>query len=495
MEYIIGIDTGTSNTKAVAFEFNGKIIASSKVSYSSLPVDEGFHEQDPEVLLNAFIYCLREIVRQLPNDTAAGVCCSSAMHSLMAVDYANKPLSNLITWADNRSSEYAKELFASGKSRQLAIETGTPVHPMSPLCKLIWLRNHTPSVLKVASKFIGIKEYIFFYLFGEYVIDHSIASASGLFDIQKKYWHAEALALAGVPKEKLSIPVATSTVFSKLKKQAAEQTGLSENVPFVIGASDGCLATLGSNAVKEGDCSLTIGTSGAVRMMNTKSQLETDLLFNYILDSKNNVSGGPVNNGGIVLKWYAENFLHKKVDSETDLGWFAETAATAPPGSESLLFLPYLLGERAPVWDADARAVFFGIHACHQPVHFMRSIIEGISFALYQIFLLLEENISPVKNIYCSGGFTGSDLWLRIIADIFCKPVIVSTIRDASATGAAIFGINALGFGTEFRSNESEQRTFLPEEKNSRIYTQLFPVYDSLYGSLKAHFHNLASLR
>lgn len=495
MEYIIGIDTGTSNTKAVAFSFKGKILASSKVAYASLPVDEGFHEQDPQVLLEAFIHCIRDVAIQLPDHILAGISCSSAMHSLMAVDAHNKPLSNLITWADNRSSVYASELHDSGKSHLLTIVTGTPVHPMSPLCKLIWLRKHAPSVFHEAKKFIGIKEFIFYYLFGEYVIDYSIASATGLFDIQRKSWHTDALELAGIEKDKLSSAVETSTSLRKLNTTAAQRLGISVQTPFVIGASDGCLATLGSNAVKQGDCSLTIGTSGAVRMINSKSQLKTDLLFNYILDDEHYVSGGPINNGGIVLKWYAENFLNKKVDSETDLGWFAEIATGAPAGAEGLLFLPYLFGERAPVWNADARAVFFGVHAGHKPVHFMRSIIEGISFALYQILLLLEQNISPVKKIYCSGGFTGSEMWLQIIADIFNKPVIVSTVRDASATGAAILGMKALDIGIEFTGASSEQRTFFPNHSCSRTYQQLFPVYVSLYDSLKSQFNALAALR
>ena len=494
MEYIIGIDIGTSNTKAVAFSFNGKILGSSKVPYASLPVREGFHEQDPDILLNAFLECIRELASKLTEDFLAGVSCSAAMHSLMAVNSDHKPICQLITWADNRSTFYSNELKASGESRKLTIETGTPVHPMSPLCKLIWLRHNDPSVFENAKKFIGIKEYIFFHLFGEYVIDQSIASATGLFDIQKKEWHEKALELAGITKEKLSSPVITSTIFRRLNKQAADQMRISETVPFVIGASDGCLATLGSNAVRAGDCSVTIGTSGAVRMMNHQSQLKTDLLFNYILDEKNYVSGGPINNGGIVLKWYAENFLNKKVDSETDLGWFAEAAAAAPAGSEGLLFLPYLLGERAPVWNADAKAVFFGIHASHKPIHFMRAIIEGISFALYQIYQLLEQNTMPVNSIYCSGGFTGSDMWLQIIADIFNRPVIVSTVRDASATGAAMLGLKALN-NIELSNSISDQRHFLPELTCSSLYRKAFPIYDSLYGSLMLQFSNLASIR
>jgi len=495
MEYIIGVDTGTSNTKAIAFSFDGKILAASNQSYPSIELQEGWHEQDPAVLLNSFITCIRKVVDQLPGHELLGVSCSCAMHSIMAVDEHNGPLCNFITWADNRSASYAKELLVAGVSERLTIETGTPVHPMSPLCKLMWMQQHETGVFGKAYKFISIKEYFFFYLFGVYVIDHSTASATGLFNIKRKTWHAEALQLAGITALRLSDPVPTNTVFRKLYKHASEALSILDTVPFVVGATDGCLATLGSNAIKQGDCSLTIGTSGAVRMMNSSPQLGTDALFNYILDESIYISGGPINNGGIVLKWYAENFLNRKMESESDLTWFAETANTATPGSEGLIFLPYLFGERAPVWDASARAVFFGIHARHLPVHFMRSIIEGISFALYQVMLVLEKNVSPVTNIYCSGGFTTSSMWMQTVADMFNKPVILSTVRDASATGAAILGMKALHYENRFPITEANQKIFQPERKHHQVYQELFPVYVSLYKSLKEQFSELDNFR
>jgi len=173
--------------------------------------------------------------------------------------------------------------------------------------------------------------------------------------------------------------------------------------------------------------------------------------------------------------------------------WFAEMAEEAGHGADGLLFLPYLLGERAPVWDATTSAVFFGIRAQHRPQHFMRAIMEGISFALLQVMELLEKSAGPARNIYCSGGFTKSSLWLQWMADCFGKPMIISTTGDASATGAALMGWQAIGHNGSFQQQESFV-TYYPDEKANAIYRKLYPVYCSLYGSLKEQFSSLNAI-
>jgi gluconokinase len=490
--FIIGIDIGTSGTKAIAFDDAGKIEARTAVSYGVLPSAIGFHEQDPDALLAAFTGVLKTLTTKLPSGSIAGVCCSCAMHSLIAVGNDHEPLTNVISWADNRSAQEAAAIKESSSGKRLALETGTPVHPMSPLCKLVWLRNNQQDVFNRAAKFISIKEYIFFRLFGEYVIDHSMASATGLFDIRTKDWHPEALKTAGITPTRLSKPVKCNAVLKGLTTEMAIATGLDAQTPFIIGATDGCLATTGSQAIHTGDCSLTIGTSGAVRMLTEKPQQQFDTLFNYILTDSLYVCGGPISNGGIVLQWYAENFLNRKLSEDNDMIWFAGMAEEAGPGADGLLFLPYLLGERAPVWDAHASAVFFGIRAQHRPQHFMRAIMEGISFALLQVMELLEKSAGPARNIYCSGGFTRSRLWLQWMADCFGKPMIVSSSGDASATGAALMGWEALGYRTSFQEQQVEAVTYSPDENATAVYRKLYPVYCSLYSSLKEQFSLLS---
>lgn len=473
----------------------GEILANANVSYGAIQPAPGYHEQDPEIFFNAVMSTLEEVVHKNIGHELTGISFSSAMHGLMAVDKEGKPITNIITWADLRSKAEAQKLKASETGARIYEHTGTPIHPMSPLCKLMWMRGNDPAAFSAAFKFISVKEYIFFKLFGEYVIDHSIASATGLFDIYSLKWYEQSLLVAGIHAGQLSTPVNTSYVVNNLKKEYVDFLGIPSDTAFIIGASDGCLANLGSNAVDLGDTAITIGTSGAVRMISERPQYDIkQRIFNYLLTEEKYVSGGAINNGVVLLKWFSENFLDHSFTNMEGFDWYMKQACTVLAGSNGLIFLPYVMGERAPVWDADAKGVFFGIHSKHTKAHFMRSIIEGISFALYQVTKSLEETIAPVTNIYASGGFVHSKEWLQILADIFGKEIHVTNAADASALGAAILGLTALGFLnnlSEAKSFITIQDTYFPDEDQHRIYMANYAVYASLYFKLKEEFLKL----
>ncbi|HXB45188.1 MAG TPA: gluconokinase, partial [Puia sp.] len=370
--------------------------------------------------------------------------------------------------------------------------TGTPIHAMTPLCKILWLKNNEPEIYSGACKFIGIKEYLWYQLFGKYLIDYSLASATGLFNIYEFAWCEESLQLAGISVDKLSTPVDTTCIETGLVKKYKIEFGLDDDMPFVIGGSDGCLANLGSNAIHEGDTSLTIGTSGALRMASAKPKHDRNKrIFNYILTKNIYISGGGMNNGGAVVQWYLKNFLAKSSIGETDIAYSLQMISDIAPGSDGLIFLPYLFGERAPIWNEDARAVFFGINASHTQRHFLRSVVEGISYALYQIGISLEETIGPIKNIHASGGFIQSQTWLQIIADVFNRRVVVSNVADASSLGAAIIGFLAIGLidnTDEVSSQIIVRQEFEPVESNHAIYMRNFLKFSSLYNKLKDEF-------
>lgn len=498
MQYIVGIDIGTSNTKAVAFGMAGEIFGNANVSYGAIQTAPGFHEQDPEIFFNAVMSTLEEVIMKNQDHVLVGISFSSAMHGLMAVDPTGKPITNIITWADLRSKDEAQKLKASEAGTRIYQHTGTPIHPMSPLCKLMWMKENDQVTFAAAFKFISVKEYIFFRLFGDYFIDHSIASATGLFDIYTLKWFKEALAVAGIHANQLSVPVSTTHVFTNLKKKYADSLGIPVDTPFIIGASDGCLANLGTNAVDAGDTSITIGTSGAVRMISEHPQYdEQQRIFNYLLTEEKYVSGGAINNGVVLLKWYTENFLEHSFVNMEGLDWYMEKACSVGSGCNGLIFLPYVMGERAPVWDADAKGVFFGIHSKHAQAHFMRAIVEGISFALYQVTKSLEETIGPVTNIFASGGFIHSKEWLQILADISGKEIHVTNASDASALGAAILGLNALKILdnlSDAKSFITIQDSYVPDDDQHRIYMANYAVYASLYHSLKEQFSKLEIL-
>ena len=426
MQYMVGIYIGTSNTKAIAFSTEGQVLAIADSAYTSFSDHDGWHELDPDILLGAVIAAVKELGQKVSYGKGlCGISFSCAMHSLIAVDGEGRPMTRAMTWADLRSQTYATALKGSERGKRIYRQTGTPVHAMSPLCKLLWLKDHCADIFRSAARFVGIKEYIWHRLFGNYTIDHSIASATGLFDIYAFDWYAESLELAGIDAGRLSRPVPSTHAESALLHGYERELGLPMGLPFIIGGSDGCLTNLGSQAVRPGETAVTIGTSGAVRMTTTQPQHDPkERIFNYILTEHLFVSGGATNNGGAVLQWYIGNFLGKGAAGAKDLGAFVDEAAKVAPGCDGLVFLPYLQGERAPLWDAEAKGVFFGIRSVHTQRHFMRAVLEGISFSLFQVGASLEETIGPIACIYASGGFIRSELWLQLLADLFGKKVL-----------------------------------------------------------------------
>ena len=498
MRVVIGIDIGTTNTKAVALADGGMVLGSASVSYPVFTDSTGRHELDPDVLLAAVVTSLREVIEKMvaaglagrvsKGKGLSGISLSCAMHSLIAVDEDGHPLTRAITWADVRSEDYAHALKGTDIGKRIYAATGTPIHAMSPLCKLLWMREQQSLVFQRAARFISIKEYVWRRLFGKYRVDHSLASATGLFDIRRRVWNPESLELAGIDAGKLSEPVPCTYWEAGLLPGWAS-LGLPADLPFVIGSSDGCLANLGTGVVRRGDAALTIGTSGAIRM--TTAAPETDVLeriFSYVLADGYYVSGGATNNGGNVLQWYAEQVLNRRGDDAAELERLVAEADTVAPGCEGLVFLPYLLGERAPVWDAHARGVFFGIRSIHDQRHFLRAALEGVSYSLRQTGASLEETIGPIERIYASGGFTRSPIWLQLMADIFQKKVVVTGSADASAVGAAQLGFYALGVlpGLDaIASLVKVEAVYEPDGGRAGVYQRNYEIFTELYSRLK----------
>jgi gluconokinase len=268
--------------------------------------------------------------------------------------------------------------------------------------------------------------------------------------------------------------------------------GLRRGTPFVIGASDGCLANLGTGAVTPGATALTIGTSGAVRMAAGSPEYDPqERLFNYILTQGRYISGGATNNGGNALQWYADLTLGENSHAAGALDELAVSAGQVAAGAEGLVFLPYLLGERAPIWDAAAKGVFFGVRAVHRQAHFTRAVLEGISFGLRQIGASLEETIRPIEQIYASGGFTRNKAWLQLIADIFQKKVCVMAQADASAIGAAMLGWVALGVFSleEAAALAVVSETYEADADRAAVYQNNYRVFSQLYSRLKDLMH------
>ena len=527
MQYIIGIDIGTTNTKAVAFTTDGKVLGSAGASYPVFTDAGGRHELDPDQLLDAVVSALGDVRRGIGagEEGLAGISFSCAFHSLIVIGEEGRPLTHAMTWADLRPSAQANALRGSEAGDRIYRHTGVPIHAMSPLCKLLWLKATQPDLFRRGVKFISIKEYIWWRLFGKYQVDHSLASATGLLDIRQLEWYPESLALAGIEPGQLSTPVPVTHIETTLLPEArrllaggsaggasgdAGRTGepLPEGIRFIIGGGDGAMANLGSGAVRHGETALTIGTSGAIRMTVTRP--EDDPLarvFNYIISDGYYICGGATNNGGNVLQWYIDRVMGggraigggaaavgggvttgEKGGNEDDWHRRIAEADHVAPGCEGLIFLPYLQGERAPVWNADAKGVFFGVRSLHDYRHFLRACMEGVSYSLYQIGVSLVETVGPIEHIYASGGFTRSATWLQMVADIFGKKVYVTGLADASAIGAAMIGMYACGLIGDLGAAASlvtVVQTYEPNAELHTIYGGNYQIFMQLYGRLK----------
>lgn len=485
MEYLLGIDIGTGSTKAVAVSTAGVTLDSSQRFYTTDHTRNGQSEQDPKQIWTAFLACVNELTGRMEGQPAA-ISLSSAMHSVIPADEHGEALAPMLTWADSRGSTIAGELLSGPLGASLYRETGTPIHSMSPLCKISWIGRHQPSLFSRTFKFISIKEYIWYRLFGVFEIDHSIASCTGLMDVRELKWSENALRFAGLQEGQLSRLV--STHFSRTQVTEGLFPALHSNVPFVIGASDGCLANLGTGAVLPGTGALTIGTSGALRMAGRQAlSNETAMTFSYRLDEETFINGGPVSNGGIALKWHLMNRLQRNILHAEDFSTALKEMEAVPPGAEGLLFLPYLQGERAPIWDNKSCGTFFGIRLNHGPAHFTRAVIEGICYALNDVLLALQAAGQQPARLMVSGGFITSAAWLQLLSDITGKTLVVSAVADASATGAAYLAYKAIGLGPDYLSPPpGDQQLIQPDAAAHLYYQRNFLRYKALYQRLKA---------
>ncbi|MED1954298.1 gluconokinase [Brevibacillus centrosporus] len=493
--YFIGLDIGTTSTKAIVFTPSGAVRGVGNVDYPLLVPQPSWAEQDPETIFAAVISALKTAIEKADVDKRAigGIGFSTAMHSLIAVDHQGSPLTHSIIWADNRSTSQVDQLKQDGVGQSIYLATGTPIHPMSPLPKIMWLREQAPDTFRKAAKFISIKEYVIHRLFGQYVVDYSIASATGLFHLRKLDWDENALQVAGITRQQLSEPVPTTHILRGMKIRYAEEIGLDADTPFVVGASDGVLANLGIGAIDQGQVAITIGTSGAVRTVVPEPITDPKgRTFCYLLTENHWVIGGPSNNGGIMLRWFRDEFSWPEVEKAKQMGVdpydvMIEAAEHVPAGAEGLLFLPFLSGERAPYWNAQARGSFFGIGLHHKREHFIRSVLEGILFSVYSIGIALRDLAGGATEIRASGGFARSRQWRQIMSDMFGYEVLIPESHESSSYGAALLAMHALGALNDLHDVKNMihiSHRHEPNLERSSTYLQLFYIYERVYYNL-----------
>ncbi len=493
---VIGVDIGTTSTKAVAFDTEGRALSSHSAGYELAQPEPGQAVQDPDEIYAAVLESIRETVAGLDGRPVNGLCFSAAMHSLIGLDPDGVPLTSVLTWADSRASAQAERIRAGAGGLRLHRRTGTPVHPMSPLTKLVWFREQEPKLVEKVGHWVGIKELVLLRMCNALVVDHSIASATGLLDIHRLEWDPEALTIAGISAEQLPELVPTTTVLSGLTDEAAEQVGLPVDTPVVVGASDGPLANLGVGAVHGGVAACSIGTSGALRVLVDRPAVDPlGGVFCYALTEDRWVVGGAINNGGVVLEW-AGDALAPDLGDEREQR-LLDLASQVPAGSGGLIMLPYLLSERAPHWSALPRGAYIGLTRAHRREHLVRAALEGVCMQLGLVLHAMRSAGNEVREIRATGGFARSALWRQMLADVLGMEIKFPDGHEGSSFGAALLGMDALGFissldvaGDLVKITE----TVRPNQAAAETYASLMPVFSNLYEALVPTFLALRRL-
>ncbi|MBS4218686.1 gluconokinase [Bacillus sp. FJAT-49711] len=477
MSYIIGLDLGTTSAKAVIFYLNGKVKSEAERLITTYYPEPGWVEQVPNEIESLAIKAIRDAMDNvnIGKEEVKAIGISCAMHSLICVDQEGKALSNALIWSDGRSSQQA-DSFTEQDRQELFLKTGVPIHPMTPFTKLLWMKEAGFEAYKKADYFMSVKEYLLFRWFGERVVDYSMASATGLFNPKTLEWDGTAMEVAAVDENQLSKVVPPTYILNGVDEVVADEMGLSQEIPFVIGAADGQLANLGIGAILPGEVAITVGTSGAVRQFSKGVRInEKRETFSYAFTDEYSIIGGPSNNGGIALQWLKE--LLNNQDNYSD---FIEKAGNVAPGADGIIFHPYINGERAPIWNQRATGNFSGLSITHKQEHFIRAVLEGITFNLYQIERALSRLAGEPSKIYVNGGLARSPLWLQMLADIFGKEVYVAETHHSSAWGAAWTALVAIeeanSFG-EIKNNIQLGEPIVPNEKTHRIYEEIYKEY------------------
>ncbi len=507
MKYVLGIDLGTSGTKTVLFDSEGRAQASCTVEYPLYQPQNGWAEQDPLDWYHAAITTIKTVLEKSGVDkrdvVALGI--SGQMHGLVMLDEKGQVLRKSIIWCDQRTARECDEIHATvGKERLIQI-TANPALTGFTLSKLLWVRNHEPEIYGRCAHILLPKDYVRFMLTGDYATEVSDASGMQMLDVPNRCWSEELLKTLNIDAGLLAKVYESPEVTGHISEEAAKLTGLSADTLVVGGAGDNAAAAVGTGVVEDGKAFTTIGTSGVVFAHTDK--LAIDPLgrvhtFCCAVPGAWHVMG-VTQGAGLSLKWFRDNFCAAEKEAAGQMGvdpydLMNKEAALSPIGSNKLLYAPYLMGERTPHLDADCRGMFFGLSAMHTRRDLLRAVMEGVTFSLADCLGVLREmGVEPAEMLACGGGGR-SPLWRQMLADTFGCPVATTVNTEGPALGVAILaGVGAGLYPSVpeacramIRQNEAQ----LPIAENVPKYAKVYEVYRKLYPANREVFKALAQI-
>jgi gluconokinase len=407
------------------------------------------------------------------------------------------PLTPVLTWEDSRARKIVARWKWEEKGEHLYSLTGCPLHPMYSPAKIAWWReNYLDSFAKI-SYFVTLKAFILFRLTGKLLEDQATLSGTGMLNIHHLGWEDEALKFAGITREQVAPIVPPTYIIEGLQEEIAVETGLSPSVKVIIGSSDAAMSSLGSGTIRPEQMTIMIGTSGAARRLIDFPVMDSQQrTFCYYMGNNKWFAGGAINNGGVVLRWFRDNFGDRAAIEAKERGVSVYTvlcdyAKNVGPGADGLLFLPFLAGERAPYWNGNMRGMYFGLSLHHGQAAFIRALMEGVSYRMFSVYKPLNELLGDPEEIRVTGGFSRSQLWLQILADVIGRDLFVTDEPEGSVLGAAAFAFYTLGELKSFESleemNPIKQLIHCQPEVH-QFYAKEFERYLRIYHKIKDEF-------
>jgi len=483
MKTLLAIDIGTSSTKAALFSVQGLLLASHSVNYHIDTPQPDWAEQNPLDWWEAACRCTHRVLVETRHPEVAAVAVSGQTPSLVALDRQGTPLRPAILWLDRRSQPQVAWLQEHVGIQTAIQRTGNLLDSYYGGVKWLWFKQQEPENYQRTWKILQASSTIIYYLTGQVVLDYSQAGlCSPCFNLQTRAWDPEVCGLMGIDLDKLPELVPATQIVGQVSPEAARLSGIPAGTPVAAGGGDFALSCLGAGITAPGNAVAMLGTAGNILVTNPKG---TDpRLINTIHVTGGTLSLGGVMAGGLV-QWLKELLGLEEVDAFSRLEM---EAAETPPGATGLIFLPYLMGERTPVWDPRARGVFFGLSSTHRRGHLYRAILEGVAYAFRQMLEIVAGTGTPVEHITLTDGGAQSPLWRQIFSDVLGLPIGWQPRAGGTLLGAALLAAVACGelpgfddLGPWLGPVHHHQ----PDPVNAGVYNRNFAVYNQLYDRLK----------
>lgn len=505
--YILAHDLGTTGNKATLYDREGRLVGSAFSGYPTQYPHPRWAEQDPEDWWRA-VCASTQRLRQQTGVRADEIACISFSGQMMAcvpLDQQAKPLRSAIIWADQRATDQADWLGQRVPFADIYRITGHRLSASYSLPKILWLRDHQPDLFRATHKFVHAKDAMVARLTGAFVTDASDASGMNLLDLATGTWSARILAAAELDPGQLPEIHASCDVVGEVSPQVAGEVGVQAGTPVVIGGGDGVCASAGAAVVAEGAAYNYIGSSSWIALATAAPILDPAYqTFNFChLMPGMYMPTGTMQAAGASYQWARDQLCAEEKQAAGISGvsvyeLMNQLAAQAPPGANGLLYLPYLMGERSPHWNPNARGAFIGLTIRHTRADMLRAVLEGVTMNLRTILTTFTAQGAAVESMRLIGGGARGRFWNQMMADIYGIPVLrLSMLEEATSMGAALAGGIGVGLYRDFVLAEAMNpvvESIEPDPIAQRVYAELYPVFLDAYTSLAPLYDRIANL-